>query len=106
MVGKSSQCVTSRRKCRQSISIGLDRKSTRLNSSHANISYAVFCLKKKKITYQCLSLFQNYTLLLSYLYRRFQLLSFLSHLYPPLTDYRSSHFTHNIAHTLLLPWSP
>src|SRR3712207_8310850 len=27
----------------------LDRKSTRLNSSHANISYAVFCLKKKKI---------------------------------------------------------
>src|SRR3712207_8733232 len=28
--------------------IDLDRKSTRLNSSHANISYAVFCLKKKK----------------------------------------------------------
>src|SRR3712207_9333085 len=28
--------------------IGEDRKSTRLNSSHANISYAVFCLKKKK----------------------------------------------------------
>src|SRR3712207_8325995 len=27
----------------------VDRKSTRLNSSHANISYAVFCLKKKKI---------------------------------------------------------
>src|SRR3712207_7217418 len=27
-----------------------DRKSTRLNSSHANISYAVFCLKKKKQT--------------------------------------------------------
>src|SRR3712207_8508013 len=26
----------------------IDRKSTRLNSSHANISYAVFCLKKKK----------------------------------------------------------
>src|SRR3712207_8779912 len=40
-----------------------DRKSTRLNSSHANISYAVFCLKKKKqdvaklhhITLHCLS---------------------------------------------------
>src|SRR5215203_1678335 len=31
-----------RRPCRR------DRKSTRLNSSHANISYAVFCLKKKK----------------------------------------------------------
>src|SRR3712207_8743808 len=28
--------------------ITADRKSTRLNSSHANISYAVFCLKKKK----------------------------------------------------------
>src|SRR3712207_8969850 len=28
-----------------------DRKSTRLNSSHANISYAVFCLKKKKKDY-------------------------------------------------------
>src|SRR3712207_6937469 len=30
-----------------------DRKSTRLNSSHANISYAVFCLKKKKIQSSC-----------------------------------------------------
>src|SRR5258707_11604857 len=30
-----------------------DRKSTRLNSSHANISYAVFCLKKKKNTLIC-----------------------------------------------------
>src|SRR3712207_4674815 len=30
------------------IARALDRKSTRLNSSHANISYAVFCLKKKK----------------------------------------------------------
>src|SRR3712207_7863051 len=30
---------------------GLDRKSTRLNSSHANISYAVFCLKKKNNIY-------------------------------------------------------
>src|SRR5947209_12527393 len=30
--------------------IRADRKSTRLNSSHANISYAVFCLKKKKKT--------------------------------------------------------
>src|SRR3712207_7131606 len=32
----------------------LDRKSTRLNSSHANISYAVFCLKKKKNKYKSL----------------------------------------------------
>src|SRR3712207_8506059 len=30
-----------------------DRKSTRLNSSHANISYAVFCLKKKKTDSYC-----------------------------------------------------
>src|SRR5258707_11688167 len=30
------------------LDIFLNRKSTRLNSSHANISYAVFCLKKKK----------------------------------------------------------
>src|SRR5256886_6418748 len=29
--------------------VDLDRKSTRLNSSHSQISYAVFCLKKKKI---------------------------------------------------------
>src|SRR3712207_8982623 len=35
-------CGTERPACRK------DRKSTRLNSSHANISYAVFCLKKKK----------------------------------------------------------
>src|SRR2546430_10633953 len=30
--------------------VRLDRKSTRLNSSHSQISYAVFCLKKKKVT--------------------------------------------------------
>src|SRR5690242_21470283 len=30
-----------------------DRKSTRLNSSHMSISYAVFCLKKKKISARC-----------------------------------------------------
>src|SRR5947209_16984069 len=32
----------------ESVLLRSDRKSTRLNSSHANISYAVFCLKKKK----------------------------------------------------------
>src|SRR3712207_7976145 len=32
----------------------LDRKSTRLNSSHANISYAVFCLKKKQLLHSFL----------------------------------------------------
>src|SRR2546430_9952101 len=33
------------------VSVPLDRKSTRLNSSHSQISYAVFCLKKKKHEY-------------------------------------------------------
>src|SRR3712207_7740971 len=40
-----------------------DRKSTRLNSSHANISYAVFCLKKKKKTKDSkllMELYRNY----------------------------------------------
>src|SRR2546430_8135220 len=36
----------------------LDRKSTRLNSSHSQISYAVFCLKKKKSLY-CMGLNQS-----------------------------------------------
>src|SRR5690554_7251154 len=34
--------------CKQNIADRVDRKSTRLNSSHVRISYAVFCLKKKK----------------------------------------------------------
>src|SRR3712207_7057433 len=37
----------------------VDRKSTRLNSSHANISYAVFCLKKKKTTYIYFNIFTD-----------------------------------------------
>src|SRR3712207_7363640 len=43
-----------------------DRKSTRLNSSHANISYAVFCLKKKKsnILLSPLSAFSSLSLLI------------------------------------------
>src|SRR5258707_9136655 len=40
-----AEAIASNRKVDKEI---LDRKSTRLNSSHANISYAVFCLKKKK----------------------------------------------------------
>src|SRR3712207_8113136 len=46
----SRQCRRSSRRsiCSRPIGVGQgDRKSTRLNSSHANISYAVFCLKKK-----------------------------------------------------------
>src|SRR3712207_7039573 len=34
---------------------GADRKSTRLNSSHANISYAVFCLKKNNKPHACVT---------------------------------------------------
>src|SRR3712207_7669018 len=40
--------LNSRRGIIQAMEERSDRKSTRLNSSHANISYAVFCLKKKK----------------------------------------------------------
>src|SRR2546427_7609588 len=42
-VGRAEQEVTKR-----ALEPGRDRKSTRLNSSHSQISYAVFCLKKKK----------------------------------------------------------
>src|SRR2546430_17367506 len=51
--------ATAYEECRQIIArgidqvereFGVDRKSTRLNSSHSQISYAVFCLKKKKKT--------------------------------------------------------
>src|SRR3712207_7913432 len=45
-----------------------DRKSTRLNSSHANISYAVFCLKKKT-SYPAVSVLSSYLGLLSHLPR-------------------------------------
>src|SRR5256885_11157091 len=41
---------------------GGDRKSTRLNSSHLVISYAVFCLKKKKSTVRSSSLSASHTL--------------------------------------------
>src|SRR3712207_7931726 len=43
--GTSVNAIAS--EARMAVDIRSDRKSTRLNSSHANISYAVFCLKKK-----------------------------------------------------------
>src|SRR3712207_7112686 len=43
----------------------IDRKSTRLNSSHANISYAVFCLKKKNKVLYCIQLPTSTGLLLT-----------------------------------------
>src|SRR2546427_6717980 len=41
-------CVDDRVALRRPARLSIDRKSTRLNSSHSQISYAVFCLKKKK----------------------------------------------------------
>src|SRR3712207_8377623 len=46
-----------------------DRKSTRLNSSHANISYAVFCLKKTNKSHEATSLSRNDTDVLATLAR-------------------------------------
>src|SRR2546427_1160000 len=47
-IAQRRQCHLGRRQhCRKMGAFG-DRKSTRLNSSHSQISYAVFCLKKKK----------------------------------------------------------
>src|SRR3712207_7288871 len=48
LVGVSSPAVTQLVNHLEQHKLVQDRKSTRLNSSHANISYAVFCLKKKK----------------------------------------------------------
>src|SRR5690348_17754514 len=44
----ASELAESRRSSVHALSCSRDRKSTRLNSSHPSISYAVFCLKKKK----------------------------------------------------------
>src|SRR2546422_7570030 len=48
--GRSVSFVPLRKKdpVREVVNVSIDRKSTRLNSSHGYISYAVFCLKKKK----------------------------------------------------------
>src|SRR3712207_8131069 len=46
--GAGTLAVVLRHELRRAGAGPVDRKSTRLNSSHANISYAVFCLKKKK----------------------------------------------------------
>src|SRR2546429_3404947 len=57
-----------------------DRKSTRLNSSHGYISYAVFCLKKKKKDRQ-LIIHNRYSVVLHTSIRRHRLLMTLSHPY-------------------------
>src|SRR5438270_9738049 len=48
VVARRSGCARRRRAVRAPAREHQDRKSTRLNSSHSQISYAVFCLKKKK----------------------------------------------------------
>src|SRR2546430_9824802 len=49
-VGKAADPLLARERKHQRCRARSDRKSTRLNSSHSQISYAVFCLKKKKKT--------------------------------------------------------
>src|SRR5258707_15879738 len=51
MIGGKKQIVEHLDPIFKSLAPGRDRKSTRLNSSHANISYAVFCLKKKTMAF-------------------------------------------------------
>src|SRR3712207_8791024 len=48
VVGRSAEVPQHAANIAEGAQARQDRKSTRLNSSHANISYAVFCLKKKK----------------------------------------------------------
>src|SRR2546430_6013231 len=49
--GAPDRAPSSPRSHRHLASVTRDRKSTRLNSSHSQISYAVFCLKKKKLVF-------------------------------------------------------
>src|SRR5690242_21425969 len=48
VLGRHAEFLGQRHRHRFGADQGIDRKSTRLNSSHMSISYAVFCLKKKK----------------------------------------------------------
>src|SRR5207249_9786125 len=48
-IAHGSDAVVLHRNARDWTSFRIDRKSTRLNSSHVSISYAVFCLKKKRL---------------------------------------------------------
>src|SRR5215217_9334141 len=59
-VAAPNRLLTSSKRTRgRALGSAQDRKSTRLNSSHANISYAVFCLKKKKKTYTLTQIIKN-----------------------------------------------
>src|SRR2546430_4307924 len=81
-----------------------DRKSTRLNSSHSQISYAVFCLKKKNTTIQ-LSIIDHRSLLLSATHLSSHVYSLNSSIHPTHrrrfdVNSRSATFTH-LAHLLV-----
>src|SRR2546429_6319377 len=56
---------SNQRDCPRAPAAAIDRKSTRLNSSHGYISYAVFCLKKKKNTYEQLQYQRKHTILVT-----------------------------------------
>src|SRR3712207_7181339 len=78
-----------------------DRKSTRLNSSHANISYAVFCLKKKKKnikSYHPLSMYRTLFHIFTHLLNlNMSIISLLLHYS------LNFHSLHDSSHTILLP---
>src|SRR5688572_4750000 len=74
----------------------LDRKSTRLNSSHSQISYAVFCLKKKKEKYAALRR-QHQNLPTARLLRRFDLFNVSAFFIPP-----SAYLSHCVLAPLLV----
>src|SRR5689334_23941303 len=59
--GRADRADPEEAAARRDLELGEDRKSTRLNSSHSSISYAVFCLKKKKTIQHHLTL--DYVLL-------------------------------------------
>src|SRR3712207_7850528 len=58
---RSEVHLVDRHRALERLAVPADRKSTRLNSSHANISYAVFCLKKKKRSKTQSSLYISYS---------------------------------------------
>src|SRR5688572_31840518 len=60
ILGSTGSAVLAFRRNKPPPSRGSDRKSTRLNSSHSQISYAVFCLKKKKKKYHNKSLLYSH----------------------------------------------
>src|SRR5256885_11261377 len=61
VLGVVTICIANAAAARLKVCAALDRKSTRLNSSHLVISYAVFCLKKKKQQHDTASSFARHS---------------------------------------------